>query len=55
MKKQELNNRDFHGLTDGERRKLRKTALFKLLAMSVFAAVVIIFGSIAYVNKKDDR
>ncbi len=38
-------------LTEDERRKMRKAALIKMLAMGVFVVVVMIFGSMHMITK----
>lgn len=41
-------------LTEDDRRKMRKAALIKMLAMGVFVVVVMIFGSIAWFTMNKD-
>ena len=39
-------------LTEDDRRKMRKAALIKMLAMGVFVVVVMIFGSMHMITKQ---
>ena len=48
-------NVDTAALTEEERRKMKRASFIKMLIIGIFLGVVIIWGSIAYDNKTDDR